>query len=161
MKPTRIFISTLTFALIAGAAPAAKLCQLDWLAAWKNKSGTLSNSTYAAVSSYGSSAEIGTWSVTSDEGSSGVKHTVSGMSQCTDDTGTTSTNNVMWPSSTLASNVNCWCRMTSPNLGGSWVFVYTSSSAAPCAYSCANNCAYCVLLGTYGSCARSAVLALP
>ncbi|MDR1071981.1 MAG: hypothetical protein LBL21_05055 [Rickettsiales bacterium] len=64
-------------------------------------------------------------------------------------------------SSALADNKNCWCRMTTPNLGASWVFYYASSSAASCAYDCAGSCAYCVRYGANNSCSRSAVLALP
>ncbi|MDR3208220.1 MAG: hypothetical protein LBT45_00005, partial [Rickettsiales bacterium] len=63
-------------AIFMSGAPAAKLCQLDWLTAWKNKSGTLSNSGYAWTrNTYTEGgAGGGTWAVTSDEGSSGVKH---------------------------------------------------------------------------------------
>ncbi|MDR1071816.1 MAG: hypothetical protein LBL21_04195, partial [Rickettsiales bacterium] len=62
---------------------------------------------------------------------------------------------------TPSSNLNCWCRMTSPNLGASWVFNYAASSAAYCAYGCAGYCAHCVQSGVSSSCSRSAVLALP
>ncbi|MDR1071648.1 MAG: hypothetical protein LBL21_03340, partial [Rickettsiales bacterium] len=128
MKRKNLIISIIALAgalaSVVCTASAIKLCQLDWFAAWQGKPGALSNSTYAAVSSYGSQSETGTWSVTSDEGGGGTKHTVSGMSQCTSSTGTTSTGTVMWPSSTLANNTNCWCRMTAPNLGASWVFLY-------------------------------------
>ncbi|MDR1071875.1 MAG: hypothetical protein LBL21_04505, partial [Rickettsiales bacterium] len=67
-----------------------------------------------------------------------------------------------WPSSTLANNKNCWCRMTSPHVGASWVFLYGAlGTAAYCAYYCAYHCAGCVLYGSSTSCSRSAVLALP
>ncbi|MDR1071619.1 MAG: hypothetical protein LBL21_03185 [Rickettsiales bacterium] len=51
--------------------------------------------------------------------------------------------------------------MTAPNLGASWVYSHADSSAASCAYYCAVDCASCVLYGSYHSCRRSAVLALP
>jgi hypothetical protein len=135
---------------------AIKLCQLDWFAAWQSKAGQLANWTYAYTRTYGSQSEAGTWTVTSDEGSPGVQHTVSGMSMC----GSSTTSGTS-QSATLADNKNCWCRMTSPNLGASWVFLYVYSSAAVCAFLCAYDCAGCVQAGGAFSCSRSAVLALP
>ncbi|MDR1071347.1 MAG: hypothetical protein LBL21_01750 [Rickettsiales bacterium] len=162
MKRTRFIVLIIALVGATSAAGSIKLCQLDWFKAWQDKiSGTLSGSTYAAVSSYGSQAEVGTWSVTSDEGSPGVKHTVSGMSQCASSSGTTSTNQVMWSSDTLANNKNCWCRMSAPNLGASWVFLSDNGSAAHCASYCAHLCAVCVQLGAVNSCSRSALLELP
>jgi hypothetical protein len=66
-------------------------------------------------------------------------------------------------STTVSENINCFCKMTSPNLGGAWVFLLDDNqSAAHCAYYCADRCARCVLTGNYGSsCDRSAVLELP
>jgi hypothetical protein len=99
----------------------------------------------------------GTWSVTSDQGSSGVKHTVSGTATCSNSgTSVTSLDTL-----TASNNRYCWCRMTAPNLGASWVYSHADSSAASCAYYCAVDCASCVLYGSYHSCRRSAVLALP
>ncbi|MDR1071584.1 MAG: hypothetical protein LBL21_03010 [Rickettsiales bacterium] len=161
MKFTKSIIAIITLASVICGAHAIKLCQLDWFAVWQSKPGPFSNSRYVVVSNWGSQAEGGTWTVTSDEGSPGVQHTVSGMSQCTDDTGTTKTTANPWPSSTLAVNVKCWCGMTSPHVGASWVFLVEYGSAAVCADSCANGCANCVLSGSYYSCSRSAVLALP
>jgi hypothetical protein len=150
------------------AAHAIKLCQLDWFAAWQSKSGALSNNAASYTSNYGSQAESGTWTVTSDEGSPSVQHAVSGISQCTDDTGTTTTEENPWPSKNLADNKNCWCRMTAPNLGTSWVFVYVISTSIPgaapvpyCASYCAYHCAACVRKGSEFSCSRSDVLTLP
>ncbi|MDR2269082.1 MAG: hypothetical protein LBD94_02760 [Rickettsiales bacterium] len=52
--------------------------------------------------------------------------------------------------------------MTSPNLGGSWVFLSAFASASDCALDCALGCAAgCVLRGASGSCSRAAVLSLP
>jgi hypothetical protein len=51
--------------------------------------------------------------------------------------------------------------MTSPDIGGSWVFLGTSLTSALCADDCAYHCAYCVQSGAYYSCSRSVVLALP
>jgi hypothetical protein len=135
---------------------AIKLCQLDWFAAWQSKSGELANSTYAFTRTSGSQSEVGAWSVTSDEGSSGVKHTVSGMSMCGNSTTYGSSQ-----STTLVDNKKCWCRMTSPNLGASWVFLYDYDLVIDCAYYCAYNCALCVQGRHVYSCTSSAVLALP
>ncbi|MDR3208358.1 MAG: hypothetical protein LBT45_00750 [Rickettsiales bacterium] len=156
MKESILFVLVFIFALIVITVSAEKLCQLDWLAAWKNlgDSKTLSNGEMVKTMTYGSQSEVGMWAVASDEGSPGVKHTVNGISQCSN--GSAYVGN----SSTGADNRHCWCRMTSPNLGKSWVFLYSHSSAAYCAYDCADVCANCVLGGAYYSCSRSAVLAL-
>jgi hypothetical protein len=162
MKTTRALVLISLFAIaIICSAPAIKLCQLDWLSAWQSASGTLSDATVVVTSSYGSRAEAGTWAVSSYQGSPGIKHIVSGVSQCTDNEGDTSTGWNVWPSKTLADNKNCWCRMTSPNIGGSWVFLFAYSSSAGCAAGCADDCAYCIQNGAVDSCSRSAVLALP
>ncbi|MDR2268755.1 MAG: hypothetical protein LBD94_01055, partial [Rickettsiales bacterium] len=58
-------------------------------------------------------------------------------------------------------NRACWCRMTSPDLGESWVFLHDWGSASFCAYICAGYCAVCVQNGTSVSCSRAAVLSLP
>ncbi|MDR3208646.1 MAG: hypothetical protein LBT45_02235, partial [Rickettsiales bacterium] len=63
--------------------------------------------------------------------------------------------------STIGNNKNCLCKMTYPNLGGSWVFGAAFAAAAMCANHCAYYCAQCVQNGTKYSCSRSAVLALP
>ncbi|MDR1071853.1 MAG: hypothetical protein LBL21_04385 [Rickettsiales bacterium] len=161
MKKINLVISMVALVGAMSGARAIKLCQLDWFKAWQNKSGALSNTQKVIISHYGSHSEGGVWTVTSDQGSPGVQHTVSGMSQCTDDIGTTTTEENPWPSSTLADNTNCWCRMTSPNVGASWVFtgVYSLSH---CSYYCAFLCAHCIQFDTgTSSCTRSALLALP
>jgi hypothetical protein len=100
--------------------------------------------------------------VTSDEGSTGARHTVSGIAQCGTSTATL-TGLTSYPdvSSIASDNKNCLCKMTTPNHGASWVFLLAGGSAAYCARYCANNCAHCVRSGVYDSCSRSAVLALP
>ncbi|MDR2268808.1 MAG: hypothetical protein LBD94_01330 [Rickettsiales bacterium] len=150
------------------SAHALKLCQLEWLDAWKNASGTLQNYRYSySRSNYdyngtnNNAGGLGTWAVTSDEGSTGVYHTVSGTSFCGSTSSGTYTNGTPSYSTTGTNNTNCWCRMTSPNLGGSWVFLFDNGSASNCAYYCARNCAYCVRNGTNNSCSRAAVLSLP
>jgi hypothetical protein len=135
---------------------AIKLCQLDWFSAWQSKSGILPNDKGVYTRTYGSQSEAGTWFVASDEGSPGVRHIVSGMSLCGN-----STTSAISQSSTLADNKNCWCRMTTPNIGASWVFLRDWSSAANCAHECARYCADCVWSSINHSCTRSAVLALP
>ncbi|MDR3208962.1 MAG: hypothetical protein LBT45_03910 [Rickettsiales bacterium] len=166
MKTTGAFILILTFALIAGTASAERLCQLDWFEAWKNASGALSN--YRTSNSRGdydnstSNGGMGTWAVTSDQGSAGVYHTVSGQSFCSSVGNGTFTNwSPDFDTSISSNNKYCWCRMTSPNLGGSWAFLGDYGSAADCAIDCALHCANCVRSGADGSCNRSAVLALP
>jgi hypothetical protein len=145
---------------------------LDWLTAWRD----LGNSTY--LSNYRSSYSrgnydnstgnggIGTWSVTSDQGSAGVYHTVSGQSFCSSNNGSgTYTNGTPdFDSAASSSNKYCWCRMTAPNLGASWVFQFdflSISTAASCALNCAFGCTDCVLYGENWLCRRAAVLALP
>jgi hypothetical protein len=163
IKYAKLMISIFTFASIVSAAGAIKLCQLDWFQAWRSKSGILSNNDMSYTSNSGSRAESGTWSVTSDEGSPGVKHTVSGQSQCSE-TGCSSppcTTSMPWPSATLTANKYCWCRMIAPNLGASWVFDYAEASVNYCTNFCADFCASCVRMGLHGSCTRSAILALP
>jgi hypothetical protein len=131
---------------------------LDWLESWKNlgDSTMLPNSTYAYTRSWTDGAP-GTWSVTSTQGSGTVKHTVSGMATCSNSSSSVGDVNT----STALNNRYCWCRMTSPNLGASWVFLNDKGSAAYCAYDCAYYCAFCVQYGRNYSCSRSAVLALP
>jgi hypothetical protein len=129
---------------------------LDWLKSWETASGILPNNSIMYSGSWTDGAP-GTWSVTSDQGSSGVKHTVSGTATC----GSSSSSATGLDTSTVSNNKNCWCRMTAPNLGASWVFSFADSSSAFCASGCAYYCAYCVLNGTIHSCSRSAVLALP
>jgi hypothetical protein len=141
---------------------------LEWQDAWKNASGTLQNARYSySRSNYeyngtnNNAGGLGTWAVTSDEGSTGVYHTVSGTSFCGNTTSGTYTNGAPSCSVTGTNNVNCWCRMTSPNLGGSWVFLYADSAAFSCAGSCAYYCAHCVQDGASNSCSRAAVMELP
>jgi hypothetical protein len=155
MNKKIIAFATIVGICLISAAHAIKLCQLDWFNAWQEESGTLSNSTFAYTRTYGSQSETGTWSVTSDQGSSGVKHTVSGISMCG-----SSTSSGISQSATLADNRNCWCRMTIPNLGDSWEFV-RGLPTGDCASYCAHLCADCVQNGVLYSCTRSAVLTLP
>ncbi|MDR2269092.1 MAG: hypothetical protein LBD94_02815 [Rickettsiales bacterium] len=168
----KIIITFMIMTMTLSSAHALKLCQLEWLGAWRTKpsSETLQNSRRAFSRNYDSTPDSGTWSVTSDESSTDVYHTVTGMSFCSStNSGTYTDGSPSYDTSTVSNNTNCWCRMTSPNLGGSWVFldVYGSASscASNCAILCANhcaaNCAYCVPYGTNASCSRAAVLSLP
>jgi hypothetical protein len=165
-------VSIFTLAGIISGAHAIKLCQLDWLAAWRDldPSTYLSNYRYSYSRGnyengnplYGNGG-IGTWAVTSDQGSTGVYHTVSGQSFCSSNSGsgTYTGGSPSFDSTTSSNNKNCWCRMTSPNLGASWVFNYAILSAADCSHGCAYICAFCVQGGTAYLCTRSALLALP
>jgi hypothetical protein len=140
---------------------AIKLCQLDWFNSWVNlgNSTELPNGIYAYTGSFTDGAP-GTWSVTSTQGSTPVKHTVSGMATCNTSNSYSDATSV--DPTTPSNNKNCWCRMTSPNLGGSWMFLYTFGSAGACARNCAYECTLCIRYGTrYSSCSRSALLALP
>jgi hypothetical protein len=171
------FIIILMLALIGAISDsyAIKLCQLDWLTAWRNLGSftNLSNYRYSySRGNYNSShanndlygdGGIGTWAITSDQGSPGVYHTVSGQSYCSSNNGSNTYTNgsPSFSTSSSADNKNCWCRMTTPHLGASWVFSSAISPAAYCAYHCANYCADCVRVGMNVSCTRSAVLELP
>jgi hypothetical protein len=104
---------------------------------------------------------VGTWVVTSDQGSTGVYHTVSGQSFCSNNYSVAVTDGSPGISNASSININCWCRMTSPNLGASWVFLDPAGSAAGCASNCAAGCADCVLLGASASCHRPDILELP
>jgi hypothetical protein len=170
MKGTSLVISTIALAcaITIGAisdSHAIKLCQLDWFNAWRAASGVLSSPTYMHTLEHGSQASSGAWSVTSDQGSVPVKHTVSGTSQCSSIACPTppcaSSSPSLTNSSTNANNKYCWCRMNAPNLGASWVFAFADSSGALCANNCASNCSACVWIGANNSCSRSALLALP
>ncbi|MDR1071771.1 MAG: hypothetical protein LBL21_03970 [Rickettsiales bacterium] len=158
MKYTRLLISMFALIVAASDSHAIKLCQLDWFQAWidRGDSTQLASSTYAYTGSWTDGAP-GTWSVTSTQGSGTVKHTVSGMARCSNST----SNATSLDASTASNSRYCWCRMTTPNLGASWVFHYDAVSAASCAANCAHNCAYCVQNGKSASCTRSAVLELP
>jgi hypothetical protein len=144
----KIKIWTRRLLLIAGTvgmgtqAKAAGICEARPATVW---SSGLSSSTYAFTRGYN-----GTWAVTSGG------YTVSGISQCNG----SSTSN---PSSTTdAEGVNCWCRMTSPVVGSSWVNLNDVSNGGfcnfDCSKNCANCCADCVRNSQNGSCTRSAVL---
>jgi hypothetical protein len=164
MKHAKFMVSVIALASIVCGARAIKLCQLDWLNAWKNASGILPHSrrSYTQGNYDTTGNGSGRWAVTSDQGSTGVYHTVSGESLCSDTNSGTYTNGSPSLSSTTTNNGYCWCRMSTPNLGASWVFVNTASgSAAACAHYCAYGCAVCFDSGSYGSCARSVVLTLP
>jgi hypothetical protein len=164
MKYTRFIVSIIALVGVISGAHAIKLCQLDWLNAWKNASGVLQNSRRSqSVSNYDDTTSIGglgRWSVTSDQGSAGVHHTVSGESFCSDKNSGVITDGS--PSiSSISPNNNCWCRMSAPNLGASWVFLHAYSIAADCAYNCAGSCAGCIQYNMSSPCTRSAVLTLP
>jgi hypothetical protein len=79
------------------------------------------------------------------------------MARCSNSTSSA----ISLDTSTTSNNRNCFCRMTAPNLGASWVFLIDYGSAANCAQNCAYLCASCVQGGSSNSCSRSAVLALP
>lgn len=75
------------------------------------------------------------WSSTSDN------ITISGISHCASQTatiGTTATS--LTTSSTASSNINCWCRLTTPN-SSKWVFSYKYSSSSNCNTYCVASCA--------------------
>jgi hypothetical protein len=165
MKTIRLAISAAALISSVCGAHAIKLCQLDWLNAWKN----LGNST--ALSGMISHSQgnrndtgnggIGRWAVTSAQGGAGAYHTVSGESFCSSASGGAYTYGNPSFADSPSNNKNCWCRMSAPNLGASWVFLFSNSVAADCATYCAPSCAECVSKGTSGSCARSSLLALP
>ncbi|MDR1071277.1 MAG: hypothetical protein LBL21_01380 [Rickettsiales bacterium] len=165
MKFTKSIISAFLFASVVCGAHAIKLCQLDWLESWKTASGVLSNSRYScSAGNYDDSTGhggIGIWSVTSDQGSAGVYHTVSGQSFCSDNINGVYTSSTPSFNGISAYNMHCWCRMTAPNLGASWVYSNAHPRAAICVTNCADICANCVLSSAGSSCSRSAVLALP
>ncbi|MDR1071286.1 MAG: hypothetical protein LBL21_01425 [Rickettsiales bacterium] len=159
MKHTGLIISVFMLASAVCGAHAIKLCQLDWFAAWQNANGTLSDSSYKYTTSWTDGAP-GIWAVTSDQGSGGVKHSVSGASTCS--------NSSTAPNSISTGNQDdegwCWCLMTSPHLGASWVLYGNTGGPYPafsCSNACARLCATCVQAGSSGSCTRAAVLALP
>jgi hypothetical protein len=97
----KITITFMIMTLTLSSAHALKLCQLEWQDAWKNASGTLSASSYKYTQSWTAGAP-GTWAVTSDQGSTGVKHTISGVATCSNsetsatslDTSTAENNNL-------------------------------------------------------------------
>jgi hypothetical protein len=55
---------------------------------------------------------------------------------------------------------HCWCKMTGPVVGKSWVFNRTDPSGGVCYANCALHCANCVRSGTADSCTRTALLAV-
>jgi hypothetical protein len=168
MKKINLVISVITLAcaITVGAisdSHAIKLCQLDWLESWRTASGYLPNSrvSYSYGNSYSTgNGGIGIWTVTSNYGGGGAYHTVSGQAFCSSTNTGTYTDGVPSYSGT---NAYCWCRMTSPNLGASWVYLGGDGVEAGCTSSCAYICAVCIQQGapSYNSCTRSAVLTLP
>ena len=152
--------SFLILALILSATTAsAKICQLDWIAQWKSAVGILANSLSMHTSAW-TDGPPGTWAVTSDQGTPGINHTVTGSANCS-----MSTTN---PHALEYDNKNtegvCWCRMTSPNLGAAWVLLGTipgNFAAYQCSNACAYECSKCVLNESSKSCTRAAVLTLP
>jgi hypothetical protein len=140
MKRKNLIISIIALAgalaSIVSAAHAIKLCQLDWFNAWKTAGGALQNSRRAYTrGNYDNSTGNGggTWSVTSDQGSDTVYHTVSGISFCSTSgsgAGPYTDGSPGFDTGTSSNNTNCWCRMTAPNLGASWVFLNAYGSAA-------------------------------
>jgi hypothetical protein len=172
MKRAKFIKSMFVLAAIAcgagaiSAAHAIKLCQLDWLNSWKNLGNAITLPNSRRTTSRGNfntdgTGGIGIWAAMSDQGSPGAFHTVSGQSFCSDVGSGTYVNDAPHFNDAPLNNKNCWCRMTSPNLGALWVFLVADSSSSNCSAGCASYCAYCAHVGAYGSCTRSAVLTLP
>lgn len=68
--------------------------------------------------------------------------TISGIAFCGSTSGSFgSTTNSVSTSTTSDSNVNCWCKMTSPAVS-KWVWVAKSGTAGECLNVCAYSCAY-------------------
>ena len=141
--------------------PAANMCKVDWLTLWRTMGdGVLFAKPYDVMFSRGYETTIsGTWSFTKDG------HTVSGTSQCGSTTAITGGSSdwhnglVEIDTATNANNKHCWCRMSTPVTGSSWVFSNSYASSAVCARYCPGDCALCVRRGTDSSCVRSALLA--
>jgi hypothetical protein len=128
---------------IVSQADAVGICEAKPATIWPEDS-AVSSLIYG--NTYG--ASNGMWAVTSGG------YTVSGISQC-------STSSLVINSTNGTGGSQCWCRMMSPVVGLSWVFMgaNTFGSSDDCANSCAFRCTTCIKDGTYNLCARSAVLA--
>ncbi|MDR2770116.1 MAG: hypothetical protein LBB08_01555 [Rickettsiales bacterium] len=61
-------------------------------------------------------------------------------------------------SNTFSENRYCWCKMSDPYAGSSWVFYLPLGSGSYCAYDCAGSCSFCLYNGTHHNCTRSALL---
>lgn len=141
---------------------AANMCKVDWLTQWRNMpDGTTFAKPYNIAFSRGfDGTTTGSWSFTKDG------HTVSGISQCG------SSNSLLgssgdWTNEYIGidaavntNNKHCWCRMTAPATGLSWVFDRSPVSYRNCTESCPSHCAHCAQGGTPGLCRRSALFAI-
>ena len=168
MKKLSFFIVMKLILLSSGYAN-VQLCvpgEGGWLDSWRTATSTLPGSTWESCCAFTQGTQSGTWSVGSTHGGAGAQ-SVTGISQCSTSAGGTATGNVACPGASgqrcrprpaSADGRYCWCRMTSPAVGGSWVFLDSNSSAATCATHCALSCASSV----QGSASfRAAVLAVP
>jgi len=131
-----------------------------WLAAWRahgsfNAGGGGTGLGQSMAQAYTQHSPGGHWSVTAGAGAVAGRQTVSGISLCTADV---SGGNPGW---NISHGNNCWCQMTAPLVGQSWVFVLTLTNANSCAHVCAQRCARCIWNGSQDSCTRAALLALP
>ena len=79
---------------------------------------------------------------TSNCTSSGTSVAISGISQCSSTSGSsTGQKATSLEISGGTDDKYCWCKMVSPAVS-SWVFYYTYGSASFCAYDCAYSCTY-------------------
>jgi hypothetical protein len=53
---------------------------------------------------------------------------------------------------------HCWCKITGPVVGKSWVFCDSHASSDNCRVGCALGCAICVRSGSNNSCKRTDLL---
>ena len=141
-------------------AHALTMCATNWLDAWRTATNTQiqAGATIQQGRAFTRQGVNGTWVVGSSHGGAG-RQSVSGISQCTTVEGATnpfSTHSEFTLGQAPASGgVFCWCRMTSPALGSTWVFITTDPA---CATHCASHCANGVQNNTAF---RTAVLATP
>ena len=138
----------------------ANMCKVDWLTQWRNKASAFAKPYNVMFSRGFDTTTSGTWSFSKDG------YTVSGTSQC-GSSATLTGSGSNWhneiaeiDAATNANNRHCWCRMTSPTTGSSWVFSYSHASSANCALGCSGDCSHCVQNGAHSSCVRSALLAI-
>ncbi|MDR2770340.1 MAG: hypothetical protein LBB08_02730 [Rickettsiales bacterium] len=61
-------------------------------------------------------------------------------------------------SNTLEDDTSCWCKMSDPVMGSSWIFYGRYNITSLCAGECAYRCADCIHLGGAYNCSRSALI---
>ena len=149
-------------------AHALTMCAANWLNSWRATSPeTLEGPGWPACCAFARNSQTGSWAVGSTRGGAGAQ-SVTGISFCSTSAGGTATGNVACPGASsqrcrpepvITNGQFCWCKMTSPAVGGSWVFRFDFfGSAADCSTFCAHNCADNVRTNATF---RAAVLAVP